>query len=285
MLISAYGASKDQWVWAVATQYRAESGGRGSREPGLPEGNYASVFYPVAQEFAGVGIKNLFKVLIITGSFACSLAFWQTSNRYLFAMGRERLLPRILGRTHRTHKSPYVRRRSCSCSAVAMTSLFAFDIAGGGQREKLGIDEGSPITALLQIGTWMPFQGNMLLFPLMALVSLAIIIFFLRPENRDGFHWWKTLVAPILGAGSLVFAFYLMMQNRGALTIGEYKGWTYAVPFYALGIFLGGCLARRHLLLLVEGAVRGGGQVRPRGGLGGPHPSMAGRLFWAAPLV
>ena len=82
----------------------------------------------------------------------------------------------------------------------------------------------------------------MLLFPLMALVSIAIIIFFLRPENRDGFHWFKTLVAPILGAGSLAFAVYLMLHNRGALTTGENTGWTYAVPFYALGIFLGGCL-------------------------------------------
>ena len=82
----------------------------------------------------------------------------------------------------------------------------------------------------------------MLLFPLMALVSLAIIVYFLRPENRDGFHWFKTLVAPIIGAGSLAFAVFLMLQNRGALTTGANTGWTYAVPFYALGIFLGGCL-------------------------------------------
>jgi hypothetical protein len=65
-----------------------------------------------------------------------------------------------------------------------------------------------------------------------------VIIFFLRPENRDGFHWFKTLVAPICGAGSLAFAVYLMLHNRGALTTGENTGWTYAVPFYALGIFL-----------------------------------------------
>ena len=96
--------------------------------------------------------------------------------------------------------------------------------------------------ALFQIGTWLPFQGNMLLFPLMALVGLAIIVYFLSRENRDGFHWFKTLVAPILGAGSIGFAVYLMMQNRGALTTGANKGWAYAVPFYALGIFLGGCV-------------------------------------------
>ena len=88
----------------------------------------------------------------------------------------------------------------------------------------------------------MPFQGNMLLLPLMALVNLAIIVYFLRPENRDGFHWFKTLVAPIMGAGALAFAVYLMLLNRAALTTGEYKGWTKAVPYYSLGIFLAGCL-------------------------------------------
>jgi amino acid transporter len=243
MLVSAYGGSEDQWPWAVAAQY---SGGVDAAEVpaavGLPEGNYASVFYPVAEQFAGGFIKDLFQVLIITGSFACSLAFWNTANRYLFSMGRERILPSILGRTHRTHKSPYVASVIVLVFCLAVTSLFAFDIAGGGQRETLGIDESSPITALFQIGTWLPFQGNMLLFPLMALVSIAIMLFFLRPENRDGFHWFKTLVAPLLGAGSLALAVYLMLHNRGALTTGENTGWTYAVPFYALGIFLGGCL-------------------------------------------
>jgi amino acid transporter len=90
MLISAYGSSQDQWVYAVGTYYGLAEAPAGL----LPEGNYASPFYPAAQEFAGVGVKNLFQALIITGSFACSLAFWQTANRYLFAMGRERILPR-----------------------------------------------------------------------------------------------------------------------------------------------------------------------------------------------
>ena len=92
MLISAYGASKDQWVWGVATQYGYQGDNPalapGSGLPGT-SGEYGSVFFPVAHQFAGVGIRNLFEALIITGSFACSLAFWNTANRYLFAMGRE----------------------------------------------------------------------------------------------------------------------------------------------------------------------------------------------------
>ncbi len=239
MLISAYGSSKDQWPWAVSQQYGIKDA---PAAVGLPKGDYASVFYPVAQQFAGVGIKDLFQILIITGSFACSLAFWNTANRYLFSMGRERILPSLLGRTHATHKSTFVATVIVGVFCVAVTTLFAAGWVGGGQQEALGITESSPIVALFQIGTWLPFQGNMLLLPIMAMCDMAILVYFLRPENRDGFHWFKTLVAPIIGAGSISFAVYLMLQNRGALTTGSRTGWAFAVPFYALGIFLGGCL-------------------------------------------
>jgi amino acid transporter len=241
MLISAYGSSQDQWPWAVATSY----GVAGDNPPispgnGLPEGNYANVFYPVAEEFAGVGIRNIFEVLIITGSFACALAFWQTSNRYLFAMGREGILPRILGRTHSKHKSPWVATIVTGLFVVMITSLFATGAAGGGQRAAAGYDESNPLTAILQIGTWIPFQGNALLFPLMAVVGLAIMVYFWR-EARDGWHWWKTCIAPILGAGAISFAFYLMMKNRAGITFGAYEGWVKYVPLISLGTFLLGC--------------------------------------------
>jgi amino acid transporter len=239
MLISAYGSSKDQWPWAVATQYGIADA---PQNVGLPDGDYASVFYPVAQQFAGSFVKDMFQILIITGSFACSLAFWNTANRYLFSMGRERILPRIFGRTHATHKSPFVATVVVLLFAIMVTSLFATGAAGGGQRAALEVDQSSPITALFQIGTWMPFQGNMLLFPIMALCDMAILVYFLKPANRDGFHWFKTFLAPILGAGSISFAVWLMLVNRGALTTGSNTGWAFAVPFYSLGIFLGGCL-------------------------------------------
>jgi amino acid transporter len=243
MLVSAYGASKDQWVWAVAHQYEIQ-GDNPALSPGngLPTGDYGSVFFPVVNKFAGVGIENLFKVLIITGSFACALAFWNTACRYLFAMGREGILPRILGRTHATHKSPFVAAIVLLVFCCGVTAMFALGGAGRGQQAALGITESNPLVALFQIGTWMPFQGNTLLFSIMALVDIAILVYFLR-EARDGFHWFKTLVAPIIGAGSIAFAVYLMQKNRAFITgTGEYKGWVEAVPYYALGIFLGGCV-------------------------------------------
>ncbi len=76
----------------------------------------------------------------------------------------------------------------------------------------------------------------------MALCSVAIMVYFLKPENRDGFHWFRTLVCPILAAGSIAFAIYLMISNRAALTTGTLTGWAYWSPFIALFVFVAGCM-------------------------------------------
>ena len=151
---------------------------------------------------------------------------------------------------------------------IMMTALFASRRAfGGGQRAARSVsDESSPLVPRCALGTFMPFQGNALLFPLMALVCLAIMVYFLR-EARDGFHWFKTCVAPIIGAGGISFAVYLMMKNRAGITFGVYEGWVKAVPSIALGHLPRRLRARGHLPLAVEGTLRGGREVRPRGGL------------------
>jgi amino acid transporter len=238
MLVTSYGGTKDQWPWAVHYLY---TGTPAPAHVGLPAGNYASVYYPVAQKFVGVWLKDLFEIFIITGSFACSLAFWNTSNRYLFSMGREGIFPRMFGRTHSTHKSPFVATTFTFFFVIVFTLLFATGLMGGAQRAALKVGVSNPIVALSQVGTWWPFQGNVLLFSIMSLCSIAILIYFLRPENRDGFHWFKTFLCPILGAGSIIFAIYLMLNNRGTLLGTPNTGFTFATPFIALGVFLAGC--------------------------------------------
>jgi amino acid transporter len=239
MLVTSYGGARDQWPWAVAVQYGIHAHAPAS--VGLPAGNYASVYYPVAQKFGGVWLKDLFEIFIITGSFACSLAFWNTSNRYLFSMGREGILPRAFGRTHSSHKSPFVATVFTFCFVVVFTLLFAVGIMGGAQRSALKVGVSDPIVALSQVGTWWPFQGNLLLFSIMSLCSIAIVVYFLRPENRDGFHWFKTFLCPILGAASIMFAIYLMISNRAVLLGTPNTGFAFLTPFIALAIFLVGC--------------------------------------------
>ena len=265
MLVTAYGSTKDQWPWAVSTAYGIKTA---PASVGLPKGDYANVFYPVTQQFVGVWMKDLFSLLIITGSFACSLAFWNTSNRYLFSMGREGIFPRILGRTHSTHKSPFVATLVTAAFCVIFTLLFATGLAGGAQRHDLGIGVSNPLVALSQIGTWIPVQGNLLLFPIMALCSIAILVYFIR-DARDGFHWFKTFVCPILATITILFAVYLMISNRAVLFGTPNTGWAFIAPFIALAIFLVGCC--------LAGTTNGGrsNATRPSGDSSTRRPSVS----------
>src|ERR1700752_68093 len=60
-------------------------------------GNY---YIGVADSIAGHWVGSLLSFLIITGSFACGMAFHNTTARYAYSLGREGLLPRQLGKTH-----------------------------------------------------------------------------------------------------------------------------------------------------------------------------------------
>ena len=62
--------------------------------------------------------------LIITGSLACAAALTNAGLRYMYAMGREGLLPRYLGKTHPRHKSPYMAVLTWGAVAVVLFLVF-----------------------------------------------------------------------------------------------------------------------------------------------------------------
>ena len=80
----------------------------------------AGPFFVAMREFGSNGLATAMQVLILTGSFACAMAFHNVAMRYFYAMGREGILPRALGRTHPTHRSPYVASVVQTCIAVAL---------------------------------------------------------------------------------------------------------------------------------------------------------------------
>ena len=52
-------------------------------------GEIASAFYPLTDRYVGSWLTLLMEILIVTGSFACTMSFYNTGARYLFALGRE----------------------------------------------------------------------------------------------------------------------------------------------------------------------------------------------------
>jgi amino acid transporter len=189
-------------------------------------GKYASAFYPLTDRFVGSGLTTLFEILIITGSFACQLAFYNTASRYFYAMGRENIIPSALGKTHPRHHSPYI----ASMAVTAMMSIYVLGFV---------IYDSSTEGALLKLGTWSPLLGVLGILGIQALVSFAIIKFFWTTA-RDGFHWWKTLVAPIIGGFAQIGACYLLIKNRALLSGAGGVLYIKLIPWIVLAIFLAG---------------------------------------------
>jgi len=135
------------------------------------DGKYASAFYPLSDKFVGSGLTTMIEILIITSSFACSMAFYNTGSRYLFSLAREGLLPAALGRTHPTQKGPV--NASMVVTAIVGVYMLAFTLS-----------DPSTLAALLKLGTWTPLLGVLGILAVQGLCSLAIIRYF-RTEAAD----------------------------------------------------------------------------------------------------
>jgi amino acid transporter len=190
------------------------------------EGAYGSAFYPLSDRYVGSGLTTVLQILIITSSFACAMAFYNTAARYLFSLARERVAPAALGRTHPTRHSPHV-------ASMAVTALVALYIGA------FTVYDPSTEGFLLKLGTWTPLLGVLGILAVQAIASIAIVRYFLT-SARDGFHWWRTLVAPVIGGVAQIGACYLLIANRGALAGAADALFVKAIPWMVLAVFVGG---------------------------------------------
>jgi amino acid transporter len=188
-------------------------------------GEIASAFYPLTDRYVGAWATVLMEILIVTGSFACAMAFYNTSARYLFALGREGVLPTALARTSQ-RRSPVV----ASMTVTALVGLYCLAFV---------LYDPSNEGALLKLGTWSPLLGVLGILGVQALVSIAIIRYFLTTA-RDGFRWWSTLVAPVIGFAAMAGACVLLVVNRYDLAGAGDAAFIVLLPWVVLAVFVAG---------------------------------------------
>ena len=169
-------------------------------------------FFLAMEDFGTEWLATLMQVFILTGSFACAMAFHNVAMRYGYAMGREGILPRALGRTHPTRRSPYVA--SIVQTVVAIVLVVAWGIGAGFSFDK-AFD-----TAYVRIYTMMAVQGVVWLMAIQAVCALAVIVWHRRHKHPDSV--WVVVVAPVVAIVGQLFALYLLFANIETLagTIG-----------------------------------------------------------------
>jgi amino acid transporter len=190
-------------------------------------GKFPSAFYPLTDKFVGHWLTTVFELLIITSSFACAMAFYNTGSRYIFSLAREGLLPRSLGRVHPTQRGPV--NASMLVTAIVGVYMLAFTIS-----------DPSTEAALLKLGTWTPLMGVLGILAVQGVCSVAIIRYF-RAHEPEGFHLIKTLIAPLIGFLAMAGACYLLIANRAALSGAGSATYIKLVPWVILAVFLVGC--------------------------------------------
>jgi amino acid transporter len=166
------------------------------------QGNAGSFYLGPAQQYIGLGVDQALSILIITGSFACGMAFHNTASRYFYSLGRERVLPAALGRTHPRWKSPHVASITQTVIAVVIVILFAIFAGRDNANQQAYID----LYGLMAI------MGVIVILAVQALVSVAILRYFLQNHGSD-VHWWSTILAPIISFVGQAFVLYLLFTN------------------------------------------------------------------------
>jgi amino acid transporter len=179
----------------------------------------ADFFFIPAKQFGNEFLKDALSYFIITGSFACGMAFHNTTARYFYSLGREGVLPRSLGRTHERHRSPHIASITQSVIAVLIVLAFvAFAHVAKGSNAANDV-------AYLQVYGLMAVMGVVSILAIQALVSIAILNYF-RTHHAADHHWWTTLTAPVIAAVTQLYVLYLAIDNLSFLGAGySYAKW------------------------------------------------------------
>jgi amino acid transporter len=173
------------------------------------QGNAANFFFIPSTQYAGHWVTSVMSYLIITGSFACGMAFHNTTARYAYSLGREGMLPPALGKTHPKWHSPHVASIAASVLSLIIIALFA-----------IFVGTSHPSTqAYAQLYGLMAVMGVIIILTVQAVVSLAILVYYQR-FHREEVHWWKTLLAPVIAFITQGYVVYLLFTNIDFLGAG-----------------------------------------------------------------
>lgn len=189
----------------------------------------------LAEKYVGTWAADCINWLILTGCFASILALHQTVSRYVYAIAREKvLLPGSLGHTHPRYGSPHRAAVATFVGAAFILAAFtAFYFAAPSAQTFAGGD--FTTAAYSEVFGWFAIACTFWVTLNQILCSVATIRYHRLPEHRQYSHWWRTVLAPGIGAVGLTGALYLLWSNL--TTLGGDIIWVTLIPWFCIGWF------------------------------------------------
>lgn len=164
--------------------------------------NPLAMFFDPTERYVGHWAVDVMQWLMISGSLACGMAFHNCAARYLYALGREGVLPSLkntVGRTHARHGSPHIA--GLVQTVVSAVLIGAFWAAGK-----------DPYTGTYVL---LAILGTMAILVVQAVCSFAVLVYF-RSHHPESRHWFRTFTAPLVGGVAMLAVVVLLVSNMSA---------------------------------------------------------------------
>lgn len=209
--------------WAVVTGWGMHAAVHQAAANG---GNF---YYGVTSRYAAVWVTDVMEWLILTSSFACALSFHNTTSRYLYVIGREKIFHPGLGRTHPRWKSPHVANAVTTLIAGFLMGLFLLIWYSSKSAQAFANFDNAPYYELFG---WFAIVATFSVLVNQTLSSAATILHFRRPEYRAEQNVWTTVVIPVLSILAMGVVLWLLWANLS--TIGGSIIWVTIIPWLCL---------------------------------------------------
>ncbi|HWE89134.1 MAG TPA: amino acid permease [Pseudonocardiaceae bacterium] len=188
-------------------------------------GQLGNLLFNQATVYVGQTLSDLMAVFLCTSVLASMLAVHNAASRYLFALGRERVVPRVLGRYHPRHLSPHLGSLTVSVLTTVVVVLFA--VAG--------------LDPYLTLATSMIGLATLGIIALQAMAAVAVVVYFARRRTEP----WAVAGA-VVGAVGLTTALVLVVSHfREFANTGN--PFVLSVPWLLVVAVVGGVLAACYL--------------------------------------
>jgi cation diffusion facilitator CzcD-associated flavoprotein CzcO/amino acid transporter len=160
----------------------------------------ANLMFTLFGTYVGSGFVSITAIFFITSVLAATLALHNAASRYMFALGRDRLLPSGLAAFHARYHSPH----------VASLTQALIDLAIVGGLALFGVDP------YLGIATSMISAGTVGIIALQATAAFAIVGYFRKRGTETP---WTTTILPAAGGAGLTVALVLVIYNYSYVTV------------------------------------------------------------------
>lgn len=162
-----------------------------------------TVLFIAGAERLGAWFADVGALFFATSLFAALLSFHNAVARYIFSLGRERVLPHVVGRVHPRTQAPYVASLTQTVLAFGVVGVFAV----------LGLD---PVLTLF---TWLTNTGALGVIALLTLLSFSVVAFF--GPNARGEGGFARLIAPLVSGLVLAVVLVLIVLNFNVLLTSD----------------------------------------------------------------